>query len=124
MTTLPHTHLQLTTVDAEDRLRIEIEGDLDYGTADFLLETVTTQLAARPGLNHLHLHCAGLGTADSMGLSSLLMICRRTSAVGVRLHLDDRPASLDRVLDITGTFEYLTGASSSAATEPSKIDEG
>ncbi|MFJ8096483.1 STAS domain-containing protein [Streptomyces griseofuscus] len=122
MTTLLHAHLQLTTVDAEDRLRIEIEGDLDFGTADFLLETVSTQLAARPELNHLHLHCAGLGMADSMGLSSLLMIRRRTSAAGVQLHLDDRPESLDRVLEITGTFEHLTGASPTASTESSTID--
>lgn len=109
MTTLPPAHLELTTVDTEDGLRIEIDGDLDYDTSDQLLDTVTAQLVERPGLGHLHLHCAGLGVTDSMGLSILLMIRRRTTAAGVQLHLDARPAVLDRLLEITGTFEYLTG---------------
>ncbi|MEU6123176.1 STAS domain-containing protein [Streptomyces sp. NPDC047123] len=108
--TTPNSHLCLTTVDAEDTVRIKIEGDLDYDTADLLLQAVTAQLAERPELAHLHLHFAGLGSIDSMGLSVLLMIGRRTTAAHVRLHLDDRPANLDRLLDITGTGDYLTGA--------------
>lgn len=39
----------------------------------------------------LHLHCARLGTVDSTGLSVLLMIGRRTSAAGVRLHWTPGP---------------------------------
>lgn len=121
MTTLPPTHLRLTTVALEDGLRVEIDGDLDYDSADRLLETVTEQLAERPGLGRLHLHCAGLGVTDSMGLSILLMIRRRTTAAAVQLHLDDRPANLDRLLEITGTLEHLTGTDhTGAAPEPSR----
>lgn len=100
--------LRLTTIDTADTVRIEITGDLDYDTADLLLDEVTDELSARPGLKELHLHCAEIGAVDSMGLSILLMIGRRTAAAGARLYLDDRPAILDRLLDITGTLEYFT----------------
>lgn len=108
-------HLRLTTVDTEDTVRIELQGDLDHSTADSLLAAVTTALADRPRLDDLHLHCAGLGTVDSMGLSVLLMIRRRTGHAGVRLHLDDRPAALDRLLTVTGSLEHLTAPATGAA---------
>ncbi|MFJ3439376.1 STAS domain-containing protein [Streptomyces cyaneofuscatus] len=107
MTTHPH-HLQLTTVDTQDSVRIEAHGDLDHDSAGLLLDEVAGQLAARPAMTDLHLHCADLGTVDSMGLSALLMIGRRTTAAGVQLHLDDRPARLDRLLRLTGTLDHLT----------------
>ncbi|MFI1931510.1 STAS domain-containing protein [Streptomyces sp. NPDC020330] len=107
MTTHPH-QLRLNTLDSEDSVRIEAHGDLDYDSADLLVNEVTAQLSARPGLTDLHLHCAGLGTVDSMGLCALLMISRRTAAAGVRLHLDERSAKLDRLLDLTGTLDHLT----------------
>lgn len=107
MTTLPPA-LQLTTIDTQDTVRIEITGDLDYDTADLLLEEVTAQLSDRPGLKDLHLHCAEVGVVDSMGLSALLMIGRRAAAAGARLHLDDRPEKLTRLLNITGTLDYFT----------------
>ncbi|MFW3476851.1 STAS domain-containing protein [Streptomyces microflavus] len=107
MTTHPH-HLQLTTAETQDSVRIELYGDLDYDNADRLVQEATAQLAARPALTDLHLHCADLGMVDSMGLCALLMIGRRTAAAGVLLHLDDRPAQLDRLLDLTGTLDHLT----------------
>jgi anti-anti-sigma factor len=124
MTTMPPAHLRLTTVDSEDTVRIELHGDLDYDTADDLLAEVTTVLGTHPRLDDLHLHCAGLDTVDSMGLSILLMVRRRTGPAGVRLHLDDRPTALDRLLTITGSLDYLTGASSGAANSASlRTDE-
>ncbi|MGQ4715898.1 STAS domain-containing protein [Streptomyces anulatus] len=107
MTTHPH-QLCLTTLDTQDSVRIELHGDLDYDSADLLVDEVTAQLSTRPGRTDLHLHCAELGTVDSMGLCALLMISRRTAAAGVRLHLDERPAKLDRLLDLTGTLDHLT----------------
>ncbi|NEB77596.1 STAS domain-containing protein [Streptomyces sp. SID14478] len=118
MTTLPPT-LRLTLVDTEDRLRIEMSGDLDYDHAELLLGEVTDQLAARPHLTDLHLHCAGVGAVDSMGLSVLLMIARRAGEAGVRLHLEDRSARLDRLLTTTGTLDYLTAtAPTTTAANP------
>ncbi len=118
MTSRPDHHLRLTAVDGQDSLRIEIHGDLDYASADLLVKEVTAQLSGRrPTPADLHLHCAGLGTVDSMGLSALLMIGRRTTAAGVRLHLDDRPANLNRLLYLTGTLEHLTAPVPARAAE-------
>ncbi|MFJ8045685.1 STAS domain-containing protein [Kitasatospora sp. NPDC096147] len=108
--------LRLITVDTEDTLRMELHGDLDHDTADVLLDQVTAQLTGRPGLTDLHLHCGGLGLIDSTGLSVLLMIRRRTAEAGARLHLDDRPAQLARVLEVTGTLDYLTAPCPAAPT--------
>jgi len=124
MTTHPHhLHLQLTTVDTQDSVRIEVQGDLDYDSADLLVEEVTAQLSARPALRDLRLHCADLGAVDSMGLCALLMIGRRAAEAGVRLHLDDRPAKLDRLLDLTGTLEHLTATSLTEAVKSSPVTE-
>ncbi|MEU9558171.1 STAS domain-containing protein [Streptomyces fumanus] len=109
MTTLPSA-LRLTTTGTADTVRIQITGDLDHDHADLLLDEVTAQLGARPGLRALRLHCAEIGAVDSMGLSVLLMIGRRTAAAGTRLYLDDRPARLTRLLDLTGTLDHFTAS--------------
>ncbi|MEV0387069.1 STAS domain-containing protein [Nonomuraea sp. NPDC050643] len=88
-------------------LRIGVHGDLDHATAGELMDAASAALDG--DLRDLRLDCAGLGVCDSSGLSVLLMIRRRTSAAGIRLHLDRRPPSLDRLLDVSGTFEHLTG---------------
>ncbi|MEH0400752.1 STAS domain-containing protein [[Kitasatospora] papulosa] len=116
MTTPPH-HLRLTTVDIHNSVRIKAHGDLDCDSADLFVKEATAQLAARPALSDLHLDCASLGAVDSMGLSALLMIGRRTAAAGVRLHLDDRSANLDRLLELTDTLGHLTDSSPTGAAE-------
>ncbi|CAM5282413.1 sulfate transporter [Streptomyces xanthochromogenes] len=119
MSTIPSSHLRLTTVDTETTVRIELLGDLDYDNADLLLEAVTAKLAAHPRLRELHLGCAGLGSVDSTGLSVLLMIRRRTDAAKVLLYLQDRVLALDRLLTITGSLDYLTALPTGAARETS-----
>ncbi|MEV6726466.1 STAS domain-containing protein [Streptomyces xanthochromogenes] len=113
-TPLPSDHLRLTTVDTEGRVRIEVQGDLDHDSADLLLEETMLQLGSRPDIQHLHLHCAELGIIDSIGMSTLLMIHRRTTAAGVRLHLDERPANLNRILRTTGTLDFFIAAQPAA----------
>ena len=108
----------LTLVPAavdERTLRVELSGDLDFVTADGLLDGVTRLLRERPGLTDLRLDCGGLAGCDSAGLAVLLTLRRRAALVRVRLHLDARPAALDRLLDVTGTLEHLTGAPPEAA---------
>ncbi|MEV4288278.1 STAS domain-containing protein [Nonomuraea bangladeshensis] len=89
-------------------LRVAVGGDLDYTTAEELLTTV---IAALDGgsLTDVHLDCGELRICDSSGLSALLTVHRRAAAAGARLHLDDRPPALDRLLDVSGTYEHLTG---------------
>ncbi|MFC9678100.1 MULTISPECIES: STAS domain-containing protein [unclassified Streptomyces] len=123
MTTPPPGDLRLTRVDTEDRVGIELDGDLDHYTAGLLVKEATAQLSTRPGLRNLHLHCGGLGVIDSTGLSALLMIKRRTTAVGVLLHLEDRPANLDRLLHLTGTLDHLTAPPAVGAAMGSTHEE-
>ncbi|RPK81558.1 MULTISPECIES: STAS domain-containing protein [Streptomyces] len=122
MTTHPN-HLELTTVDAQDSVRIELHGDLDHDNADLLVQEAVAQLTARPALTDLYLGCADLGAVDSMGLCALLMISRRTTEAGVRMHLDDRPARLDRLLTLTGTLDHLTAPPPAGSVTPSITGE-
>lgn len=114
MTTMPPAQLRLTTAETEDTVRIELHGALDYDSADLLLAAVVAEIAEHPHLYDLYLHCAGLGDIDSMGLSVLLMIHRHTSEAGIRLHLDERPGKLDRLLALTGTLDHFTAPAAGA----------
>jgi anti-anti-sigma factor len=87
-----------------------LDGDLDFDSGDALLAAVTDQLAASAGLRDLRLDCAKVRFCDSWGLSVLLMIHRRVQAAGACLHLDNRQASLERLLDRTNTLVHLTGS--------------
>ncbi|MEV3922730.1 STAS domain-containing protein [Actinomadura coerulea] len=108
---VPDTPLRVVAALSGTRaLRIEIEGDLDFYTADALVATVRTQMEDNPDVREVELACGGMGMCDSAGLAALLMVRRRTSAAGVRLSLTGRSAQLDRLLDITGTLHHLTGA--------------
>lgn len=89
--------------------RVTLVGDLTHVNADELLQAVNDELAAHPGLREVHVDCAGLEVCDSRGLSTLLMLRRRTESLGLELHVVNRPRALDRMLDRTGTKEYLTG---------------
>jgi anti-anti-sigma factor len=124
MTTHPTDQLTLTTVAVDAyTLSIHIDGDLDYDSAGALPATVDAALAAYPGGRDLRLDCGRLGGCDSMGLSELLAVRRRTGAAGVRLHLDDRPRTLERLLELTGIEEFLTADPAAAgkdAADPSE----
>ncbi|MGW6824251.1 STAS domain-containing protein [Streptomyces sp. NPDC055005] len=113
--------LRLTRTDADDSVRIELHGDFDYQDADALLDVVGQLLAEQGAPGDLHVDCEGVASVDSSGLSVLLMVRRLTDAAGVRLHLDNRPLTLDRMLKITGTVIHLTGHD--ARNRPSSTGE-
>ncbi|WP_329076522.1 STAS domain-containing protein [Streptomyces niveus] len=109
MTTIPPAGLLLTvSVTNEHTVCVSIEGDLDYDSSQQLLDETREQLSRHPGTRQLRLDCSRLALCDSMGLATLLAIHRVTDAAGVRLYLDGRPASLDRLLRLTGTLSHLT----------------
>ncbi|MET7683422.1 STAS domain-containing protein [Streptomyces sp. NPDC005423] len=110
--------LRLTSLGTGTTVRLGLRGDLDHDSAGLLLEAVTGELAARPGLRALRLGCAGLGFVDSMGLSILLMVRRRTDEADVALYLEERTPALDRLLALTGTLEYLTAPPAGAGGFP------
>ncbi|MFH7595738.1 STAS domain-containing protein [Streptomyces racemochromogenes] len=107
MTSTPSAPLGLTYSASHGTVRVELSGDLDHLHADLLLEAVDEVLTVHAGLDHLRLDCAGLSAVDSSGLAALLMVRRRTGEAGVDLHLDARTVQLDRLLEVTGTLEYL-----------------
>lgn len=109
MTTIPPAGLLLTVSPTDEHtVCVVIEGDLDYESSQRLLDETLRQLSRHTGIRQLRLDCSRLGTCDSMGLATLLAVHRATGAAGTRLHLDGRPASLERILRLTGTLEHLT----------------
>ncbi|WIV54633.1 STAS domain-containing protein [Amycolatopsis nalaikhensis] len=89
--------------------RVTLDGELEFATAARLPRLVTDRLADHPGVREVRLDCAGIVFCDSSGLSALLRVHRVVTAAGARLHLDNRPPALDRLLALTGTTAYLTG---------------
>ncbi|MFD4576467.1 STAS domain-containing protein [Streptomyces sp. NPDC058417] len=112
MTLHPSFHLTTSAVST-GALTVAVSGELDFDTGDTFLAVLTSTLDAHARehggtLRNLHLDCAALDVIDSLGLSMLLMLRRRTFAAGVTLHLDNRPVCLARMLEVTGTAAYLT----------------
>lgn len=98
-------HLTITTASRSACVRIT--GDVDYETADDLVEAASQLLAQQNALRDLHLDFSQTAFLDSAALSGLLLLHRRASQAGVRMHLDHRPAFLDRVLQVTGLFGHF-----------------
>ncbi|BCI53961.1 anti-sigma factor antagonist [Mycolicibacterium litorale] len=94
---------------------VRITGELDAETTDEFVDAASRLLDGHPDLRALHFDCADLTFCDSVGLSGLLLIERRTSGAGVELHLENRPTYFDRILDITGILEFLTARSTVSA---------
>ncbi|MFJ4467837.1 STAS domain-containing protein [Streptomyces sp. NPDC089424] len=95
---------------APHTLTVRVAGELDYDTSGDLTEAVAEQLAEAGPVRDVRLDFRDLTWLDSTGLSALLMVHRRTSALGARLHLDNRPDVLERMLRMTNVLEHLTAA--------------
>ncbi|KUN89108.1 hypothetical protein AQJ66_06375 [Streptomyces bungoensis] len=89
-------------------MTVRVRGDLDYDTSDDALDAVLEQLSAGRAPRDVRLDFGELTWIDSTGLSTLLMIHRRTSTLGATLHLDNRPAVLERMLLMTNVLDHLT----------------
>ncbi|MCX5401571.1 STAS domain-containing protein [Streptomyces sp. NBC_00102] len=100
--------LTLTVETGRDSAYLRLTGDLDFSTGDAVAERAEQCLTEQPGLQDLHIDCAELTFCDSIGVSSFLMIHRHTTAHSARLHLDNQPSFLRRLLDITGTQHLFT----------------
>ncbi|WP_156689953.1 STAS domain-containing protein [Mycobacterium sp. Marseille-P9652] len=104
-------NVQLTATTSSRSACLRVTGPLDYETTTAFMEAVDRLLNADPGPAHLHLDLAGLTFCDSAGLSGLLLAHRHAQRAGAHLHLDHRPEFLDRILDVTGTFDHLVAPS-------------
>jgi anti-anti-sigma factor len=105
----------VTTTETGRSAFVRVNGDLDYEIADEVVEAISQLLAQRGDLIDLHLDFSGLNFLDSAALSGLLMLHRRATQSGVRLHLDHRPAFLDRVLQVTGLYGHFAASHSDVA---------
>ncbi|MFF9125342.1 STAS domain-containing protein [Streptomyces sp. NPDC014889] len=107
---------------------VHVEGDLDYLTRRELLDAVTVVLTRRHAARHpvvdIRLDFSRLQSVDSSGLSALLQIRRLADEAGVALHLDERPAVLERLLDMTGTLELLTSPPGNASPPNAVVTDG
>ncbi|MGA6161721.1 STAS domain-containing protein [Amycolatopsis magusensis] len=101
-----------TTTHDERTAVLRLDGDLDYTSAEEFTALATARLGTA---GVLRIDCAALGLCDSSGLSALLMLRRRADAAGVPVLLDNRGRALDRLLEVTGTFAYLTGEATGVA---------
>lgn len=109
--TLAHPPSFGLTVDrASDAVQVRVDGDLDFDNHDELTALVARLFAPEEGgppPRWLRLDLGGLRCIDSSGLWALLQIRRRTDRAGARLTLEERPACVDRLLHLTGTFDHL-----------------
>jgi anti-anti-sigma factor len=103
MTTSQQPAFTVAVHAGPDGPRLRVTGELDYDTYDELLRYAERYLAAHPDLRDLRIDCADLRFCDSMGLSCLLTVHRRTTEYGMRLHLDNAPPFLERLLATTRT---------------------
>lgn len=109
MTGMPPAEFGLVFRREEATLTVLITGDLDYDTGDGLADAVATHLGSgQAPPREVRLDFTDLRFIDSSGLSALLMVHRRTSALGARLRLDNRPVYLQRMLDLTNVLDHLT----------------
>ncbi len=97
----------LTIISAACSNSVRVTGDLDYETTDDFVDVASQLIAQQNTMSDLHLDFSELTFLDSAALSGLVLVHRRASQAGVALHLDHRPAFLDRVLQVTGLFEYF-----------------
>ncbi|MCA1218352.1 STAS domain-containing protein [Streptomyces sp. 8L] len=123
MTTLPYPVFTVTAERTPRAVLLRLSGELDHETAGELLDAVRAHLPGS-GPEGLRLDCGGLADCDSTGLSALLMARRLTVAADVPLHLDNRQPPLQRLLEITGTLEYLTAPPARSGQETGTDSRG
>lgn len=78
---------------------IRVSGELDLAVADELVRTALDGLAEAPAV---HVDLGEVTFVDSTGLGALLRVRNEATAAGKAFRLQEVPAVLDRLLQITG----------------------
>ncbi|WP_042369923.1 STAS domain-containing protein [Streptacidiphilus neutrinimicus] len=121
MTDVPPTELTLTVRRDHATMIVRVCGELDFDTCGGLTETVTAQLTDdQDPPTHVRLDFSGLTCIDSSGLSALLMVHRRTSALGATLYLDNQPPAMRRMLELTNVLNHLTAPPGNVSNGPAE----
>ncbi|MFH8798227.1 STAS domain-containing protein [Streptomyces sp. NPDC017936] len=125
MSPMPPTEFTLVVRREAATLTVCVSGELDYDTCDELIDATTENLTGdEPPPRAVRLDFRDLTWIDSSGLSALLMIHRRTSAVGAVLHLDHRPDFLERMLHVTNVLDHLTGRATPVEAREAAQEDG
>ncbi|HTK64894.1 MAG TPA: STAS domain-containing protein [Pseudonocardia sp.] len=108
MTSTPSPYLRITSDVGTHTARLVLDGELDYETTPDLEAAVRELLSTRPGLRELRLDCGRIRFCDTIGLAGLLGVRRGADSAGMSLVLENRTATLDRLLELTGILRHLT----------------
>ena len=92
-------------IGAGDTLRMVIHGDLDAVSAHRLRSEVGEALRGRP--RRIDVDMRGVTFLDSAGIRALLYCHSDAERLSTGLVLVNTPASIHRVLEITGLAPYL-----------------
>ena len=95
-----------TTVDG-GVARIAIQGELDLDRADEVASEITA--LAEQGATSVIIDVGALSFIDSSGLRALLTAREQLDASGTSLQVTNLSPAVERVLDMTGTRQLLTG---------------
>ena len=89
--------------------RVAVRGELDAATAPRLAEVL--EFACEQGARFAVLHCEELTFVDSSGLRVLVQAQHRFGDCGGQLILEGLSGAAERVLELTGLLESLSGRS-------------
>lgn len=119
------TEFTVTVFREATTLTVRVVGELDHDTSDDLTGMVVPHLTAEhTWLSDVRMDFRDLTWIDSTGLAALLMVHRRAAAVGATLHLEHRPAVLERMLRLTDVLDHLTAPATGAETREPGEDDG
>jgi anti-anti-sigma factor len=97
-----------STVRDHSTVDVVLGGDLDMAAA-FQLENELDRLLAGPGVCTVVLDLDEIEFVDSTGLGALLSIKDRATQLRIRLRVAHASASVQRILELTGTRSVLEG---------------
>jgi anti-sigma B factor antagonist len=97
-----------STVHDSSMIEVVLSGELDMAAA-FQLEPELDRLLAAPGVLAVVLDLADVGFVDSTGLGALLSIKDRATRFDIEFKIGRASASVERILDLTGTRSVLGG---------------
>jgi anti-anti-sigma factor len=98
-------NFRIETLEDRDRARIEVEGELDSGTCDQLLEHFERAAAAATGAVAIDL--TGVSFIDSTGMRTIIVLERRAADTGVALSIVEPREEVTELLRITGIRERI-----------------
>lgn len=122
----PRPGLTVSSHKRDDVIVVSAEGDLDYRSS-FALRSGLLSAWDAPGVSALVLDLSEVGFCDSVGLSELISVLRRSSETGMPLRVAGVHGTLLRILTITGlygSFEMYDDLGTALGLPPGSLGPG